>query len=226
MSLLKDLEGRLERLVEGAFAKGFKSSLQPVELAKRLDREMEAKRTVSVAKIYIPNEYTVRLSPEDFKAFADFQDKLIAELKSFLDKRRKEKNYSVMGTLSIILKEDGKLPLGRAEVEARLVTPSQMDNPEATASVSLIIDGDEAETFWLGKGRATIGRLEGNEISIPDPGLSRHHAEIRSDNGHFLLTDLGSTNGTFLNGKRIAEAELKDGAKITAGGVTLVFRRL
>lgn len=226
MSLLKDLEGRLERLVEGAFAKGFKSSLQPVEIAKRLDREMEANRTVSVSKIYIPNEYTVRLSPADFKAFADFQDKLVAELKSFLDKQRKAKKYSVMSAISIILKEDTKLPLGRAEVEARLVAPSQMDNPEATASVSLIIDGEEADTFWLGAGRSTIGRLDSNEISIPDPGLSRHHAEIRSEGGHFLLTDLGSTNGTFVNGKRIAEAELKDGAKITVGDVTLVFRRL
>lgn len=226
MSLLKDLEDKLERFVEGAFAKGFKSSLQPIELAKRLDREMEAGRTVSVSKIYIPNEYIVRLSPADFKAFADFQDKLVAELKSFLDKRRKAKNYSAMSAISIILKEDKELPLGRAAVEARLVTPSQTDNPEATASISLLIDGEEAETFWLGAGRSTIGRLDSNEISVPDPGLSRHHAEIRPDKGRFILTDLGSTNGTFLNGKRVAEAELKDGAKITAGGITLVFRRL
>lgn len=226
MSLLKDLEGKLERLVEGAFAKGFKSSLQPVELAKRLDREMEAGRTVSVSKIYIPNEYIVRLNPGDFAAFSDFQDKLIDELKSFLDKRRKAKNYAVMGALSVILKEDKKLPLGRAEVEARLVAPSQMENPEALASVSLIIDGEEADTFWLAEGRATIGRLDSNEISVPDPGLSRHHAEINVGNGRFLLTDLGSTNGTFVNGKRVAETELKNGAKITAGDITLVFRRL
>ncbi len=157
MSLLKDLEGKLERLVEGAFAKGFKSSLQPVELAKRLDREMEAGRTVSVSKIYIPNEYIVRLSPGDFSAFSDFQDKLVDELKSYLDKKRKAKNYAVMGAISVILKEDKSLPLGRAEAEARLVTSSHMDNPEALASVSLIIDGEEAETFWLGEGRATIG---------------------------------------------------------------------
>jgi hypothetical protein len=226
MSLLKDLEGKLERLVEGAFAKGFKSSLQPVELAKRLDREMEAGRTVSISKIYIPNEYIVRLSPGDFAAFSDFQDKLVAELKGFLDKRRKAKNYAVMGAISVILKEDKNLPLGRAEAEARLVTPSQMENPEALASVSLIIDGEEAETFWLGEGRATIGRLDSNEISVPDPSLSRHHAEINVTKDRFVLTDLGSTNGTFVNGKRVAETELKDGAKITAGDITLAFRRL
>ncbi|MFA5866823.1 MAG: DUF3662 and FHA domain-containing protein [Actinomycetota bacterium] len=226
MSLLKDLEGKLERLVEGTFAKGFKSSLQPVELAKRLDREMEAGRTISVSKIYIPNEYIVRLSPNDFAAFSDFKDKLVDELKSYLDKRRKAKNYSVMGAISVILKEDKSLPLGRAEAEARLVTPSQMENPDALASVSLIIDGEEAETFWVGEGRATIGRLDSNEISVPDPGLSRRHAEINISKDHVTLTDLGSTNGTFVNGKRIAEIDLKDGAKITAGDITLVFRRL
>ncbi len=226
MSLLKDLELKLERLVEGAFAKGFKSSLQPVELAKRLDRQMEAGRTVSVSKIYIPNEYTIRLSPADFAAFADFQDKLVNELKAYLDKRRKEKNYALMGTLSVVLMEDTALPLGRAEVEARLVTPSQMENSEATASVSLIIDGEEAETVFLGPDRVTIGRLESNEISVPDPGISRHHADIHLEDRRFILTDLGTTNGTFLNGKRIAEAELKDGDRISIGKVSLIFRRL
>lgn len=226
MSLLKDLERKLEQSIEGAFAKGFRSSLQPVELAKRLDREMEAGRTVSVSKIYIPNEYTVRLSPEDFSAFADFTDKLVDELKTFLDKRRKAKNYAVMGEISILLKEEPNLSLGRAEVEARLVTPDRMENPEAKASVSLIIEDEEAETFFLGDKRATIGRIDSNDIAVPDPGISRHHADIRLEDGRYIITDLGSTNGTFVNGKRIAEARLKNGDKIGVGKVKLIFKKL
>lgn len=226
MSLLKDLERKLERSIEGAFAKGFRSSLQPVELAKRLDREMEAGRTVSVSKIYIPNEYIVRMSPEDMAAFADFTDKLVDELKAFLDKRRKAKNYAVMGEVSIILKEDKRLPLGRAEITSRLVTPDKMENPEAKASLSLIIEGEEAETFFLGDKRVTIGRINSNDIAIPDPGMSRHHADIHPENGSYVITDLGSTNGTFVNGKRIAETRLKNDDRIGVGKVTLIYKKL
>ena len=226
MSLIKDLESKLERLVEGAFAKGFKSSVQPVEIAKKIDREMESGRTLSVSKIYIPNEYTVRLSPADKAAFDDFEDSLKFELIAFADKRRKAKSYSVVGNIEILIQADPKLQPGLVEVDGRLVTPQNSDNSAAAASVTLVIDGDEEETFFLAESRATIGRLETNEIPIPDPGLSRHHAEISSENGQYLLTDLGSTNGTFVNGKRIAEKTLKDGDKIGIGKVSLVFRRL
>lgn len=226
MSLIKDLESKLERLVEGAFAKGFKSSVQPVEIAKKIDREMESGRTLSVSKIYIPNEYTVRLSPADKAAFDDFEDSLKLELVSFADKRRKAKNYSVVGNIEIAIIADPGLQTGLVEVSARLVTPQKSDNSAAAASVTLVIDGDEEDTYFLGDGRVTIGRLETNEIPIPDPGLSRHHAEITPENGQYVLTDLGSTNGTFVNGKRIAEKTLKDGDKIGIGKVSLVFRRL
>lgn len=226
MSLIKDLESKLERLVEGAFAKGFKSSVQPVEIAKKIDREMESGRTLSVSKIYIPNEYTVRLSPADKAAFDDFEGSLKTELVAFADKRRKAKNYSVFGKIEVSLAADEKLQPGLVEVDARLVTPQNSGTSTAAASVTLVIDGDEEETFFLGDGRATIGRLETNDIPIPDPGLSRHHAEISTENGHFILTDLGSTNGTFVNGKRIAEKPLKDGDKIDIGKVSLVFRSL
>jgi hypothetical protein len=226
MSLIKDLESKLERLVEGAFAKGFKSSVQPVEIAKKIDREMESGRTLSVSKIFIPNEYTVRLSPADKAAFDDFEDSLKTELIGFADKRRKAKNYSVVGNIRIILEADAKLQPGLVEVEARLVTPRNSDDSTAAASVTLMIDDEEEETFFLGDNRVTIGRLEENEIPIPDPGLSRHHADISREIGNYILTDLGSTNGTFVNGKRVAEKTLKDGDKIGIGKVILVFRRL
>lgn len=226
MSLIKDLESKLERLVEGAFAKGFKSSIQPVEIAKKIDREMESGRTLSVSKIYIPNEYTVRLSPADKTAFNDFEDSLKAELVSFTDKRRKAKNYSVVGNIEITIAADEKLQPGLVEVSARLVTPQKSDNSTVAASITLVIDGEEEETYFLADNRVMIGRLDSNEIPIPDPGLSRHHAEISLENGQYVLTDLGSTNGTFVNGKRIAEKTLKDRDKIDVGKVSLIFRRL
>jgi hypothetical protein len=225
MSLLKDLEAKLERAVEGAFAKGFKSGVQPVEIAKKLDREMESSRSVGVSKIYIPNEYTVHLNPADLAAMQDFSDRLIDELRAFLDKRRKEKGYSMLGVPAIMLMEDAAQPAGLVEVESRLVTPANQDNQEATASLTMLLGEEEGETFLLGEGRATIGRLASNDIAVPDPSLSRHHAEITGSDGRFVLADLGATNGTFLNKKRVAEAELKDGDKIGAGEVVFVFRR-
>ena len=225
MSLLKDLEARLERAVEGAFAKGFKSGVQPVEIAKKLDRAMESGRTVGVSKIYIPNEYTARLNPLDLGAMTDFTDRLIDELKVFLDQRRKEKGYVMLGVPSIIFKEDKKQPAGLVEVDARLVTPARQDGHEALASLTMVLGEEEGETFLLGPGRTTIGRLASNDVPVPDPSLSRHHAEITADNGRFLLSDLGATNGTFVNGRRIAETELKDADKIGAGEVLFIFRR-
>jgi hypothetical protein len=226
VSILKDLEGRLERLVEGAFAKGFKSGVQPVEIAKRLDREMEAGRTVSVNKVYMPNEYTVILSPADMRAVSDFQDKLTEELKAYLEQRRKDKKYNVLGSITIVLKEDPALEIGRLETDSRLVTTANMDNPEAVATLTLLVGGEEEDTYFIGRGRSTIGRLESNTIAVPDTGMSRHHTEIMADESKFILTDLGSTNGTFVNGKRVAEAELKDGDTIEIGKVALRFRRL
>lgn len=226
MSLIKDLESKLERLVEGAFAKGFKSSVQPVEIAKKIDREMESGRTLSVSKIYIPNEYTVRLSPGDKAAFDDFENSLKSELISFAEKRRKAKNYSVVGIIEVNIIADEKLQPGLVEVNSRLVTPDNSDKSAAAASLTLVIDGSEEDTVFLAENRVTIGRLDTNEIPIPDPGLSRHHADINLENGKYVITDLGSTNGTFVNGKRVAEKTLKDGDKIGVGKVSLIFRRL
>ncbi len=225
MSLLKDLEAKLERTVEGAFAKGFKSGVQPVEIAKKLDRAMESGRTVGVSKIYIPNEYTARLNPADLTAMADFTDRLITELTTFLDQRRKEKGYVMLGVPVIILAEDVNQPAGLVDVDARLITPAKQDGHEALASLTMVLGQDEGETFLLGPGRATIGRLSSNDVPVPDPSLSRHHAEITARDGHFFLSDLGATNGTFVNGKRVAETELKDGDKIGAGEVIFIFRR-
>lgn len=226
MSLLKDLEARLERAVEGAFAKGFKSGVQPVEIAKKLDREMESGRTVGVSKIYIPNEYNVRLNPADLAAVQDFSDRLTDELRGFLDKRRKEKGYTMLGVPVINLIGDAGQPAGLVEVDARLVTPEHQDGRPAAASLTMLLGEEEGETFLLGEGRSTIGRLPSNDIVVPDPSLSRHHVEITGRDGKFTLADLGATNGTFVNGKRVAEAELKNDDRIGAGEVVFVFRRL
>jgi hypothetical protein len=227
MSLLKDFETRLEKIVEGVFQKGFKSTIQPIELAKRLVRSMEEGRTVSVNKVYVPNQYTIRLSKEDIEEFTSFEPQLISELKDFLMKHMKSRRYATIGDIKIMLEEDKDLALGENRIEAKLVTPSGGDKPEGEIMAALDLSvGDEQETFFLTKRTVRIGRLENNDIIIPDPSLSRHHVEIKQSEGKFHLYDLGSTNGTFLNGRRVSEASLKNGDSISVGKVDLKFRRL
>ncbi len=226
MSLLKDFETRLEKIVEGVFAKGFKSALQPVELAKKLSRTMEDNRTVSVSKVYIPNHYTIQLSPEDYDEFTSFEAQLQSELKNFLYKKMRARKYSTIGDIQIVLRQDKKISLGQVEIEGKLVADETTDagKDAVTASLELSI-GDNEETFFLTKKPTAIGRLENNNIVIPDPSISRHHAEISYKQGQFYLVDLNSANGTFLNGRKIEEKRMKNSDQIGLGKVTLIFRR-
>lgn len=223
MSILKEFERKLENLVEGAFAKGFKSGVQPIELAKKLEKEMGEKKTVSVAKVYVPNHYIFYLSPQDRQEFSSFEPQLVLELKEFIKKQLKVKKYALIGEPEIILEERKDLSLGEFMLKSKLASPEKQ---VIQASLTLSFKKEEEEIFFLSKPITTIGRIESNDIVIPDPSISRHHAQIKLANGEFFLSDLASTNGTFLNGKRITKASLKDGAQIAMGKIVLKFRRL
>lgn len=223
MSILKEFERKLESLVEGVFTKSFKSGVQPIELAKKLEKEMNEKKTVSVAKVYAPNHYTFYLSPQDREEFSSFEPQLVLELKEFLKKQLKAKKYALMGEPEIILEERKDLSLGEFILKSKLASPEKQ---VIQASLTLSFKGEDEEIFFLSKPVTTIGRIESNDIVIPDPSISRHHAQIKLADGKFLLRDLDSTNGTFLDGKRITEVPLRDGAQIATGKIVLKFRRL
>lgn len=246
MSFLKDFEKKLEELVEGIFTKGFKSGVQPVELAKKLIREMDENKTVSVSKVYVPNYYTFLLSPQDKEEFSSFESQLVLELKEFLEKESRARNYTFIAPPEIYLEEKKNLALGEVELESKLVAPVEPDRrgfpaphsgaaieqgsrdiprADVKASLVLIIKGKEEEIYFLTKDETTIGRLKENDIIIPDPSISRHHAKIKRENDNFLLLDLESTNGTWLDGKRVNKAPLRNGARIDLGKVLLEFRR-
>jgi hypothetical protein len=244
MSFLKDFEKKLEELVEVIFTKGFRSGVQPVELAKKLVREMDENRTVSVSKVYVPNHYTFFLSPPDKEEFSSFESQLVLELKEFLEKEGRARNYTFIAPPQIHLEGKNGLTLGEVELRSKLVAPVEPDRrgdfvpqsfekkddsshpgADIKASLVLVIKGKEEEIYFLTKDETTIGRLEGNDIIIPDPSVSRHHAEIKRENNNFFVLDLESTNGTWIDGKRISKAPLKDGARIELGKVLLEFRR-
>lgn len=235
MPILRDFERRLGNLVEGFFASTFRSGLQPVELAKRLLREMDASKTVGVNEIWAPNHFLFSLSPEDGERFEQAEQALVHELKQVVRDAAAERGWGLVGPPEIEFEVDDALGRGRFRCEASLVEGEPEPPPPASrpapapvpgeASLSVLQDGAPDREYRLNKQVVTIGRLPECDVVLSDPGTSRRHASVRAEGGGHLLTDLGSTNGTFVNDEPIRERWLEDGDRITIGSTLIEFRR-
>jgi hypothetical protein len=223
--ILHDFERRLGGLVEGLFAKTFRSGLQPVELAKRILREMDARKTVGVRDTWVPNRFVFSLSAVDAERFEQAEQVLAAELAQVVRDHATERGWGLVGPPTVEFVVDRRLKKGEFRCEAELVEGEDRVPPAPAGGASLVIgEGEERRTVRLGS-VATIGRLPECEVSIADPGASRRHAQIREQAGVYTLTDLGSTNGTRLNGQTVQSRELADGDRITIGTTVLEFRK-
>jgi len=211
--------------VEGLFAKTFRSGLQPVELAKRVLKEMDAGRTVGVSEVWAPNAFEFRLSPFDADRFQQAEAALITELKEVVRENASERGWGLVGPPEIAIEADESLKKGEFRCRASLVEGEEKVEPAPPSSASLVIHEDGAtRSILLASETMTIGRLPECQISITDKGASRRHAQIRRSGDNYTLTDLGSTNGTRLNGQTIQSRELTDGDRITIGTTLLEFR--
>jgi hypothetical protein len=235
MPLLRDFERRLEGLVEGFFARAFRSGLQPVELAKRLLREMDANQTISMSAVWVPNHYRFTLSPDDRARFEQMEHAMADELKQLMQKGAAERGWKLVGPPEIEFDSDERLGKGQFRCDASLVEgpdkplTGEMQavggQPAPAGQLTLLQRGKPVRTYVLNKDRVALGRQSECDIVIADPGASRRHAEIRRENGRFVLTDLGSTNGTQVNEDSISERDLAEGDRITIGHTVLEFRR-
>ena len=228
MGVLRNFESRLERGIEGFFKAAFRSGLQPVELAKRILREMEANKTVSVREIWVPNRYTLYVSEEDRERFKGAEGALIRELENVVVEGARENGWGLVARPEVVFETDDGKKRGDLEVQGELTEATGPPPPEQAAAPAgggalLRLAGDGRE--WTLGDRAVIGRLSGSEIEIEDPGASRRHAEIRRQGEEYVVVDLGSTNGTLLNDAPVSEATLEDGDRITIGRTVLEFRR-
>ena len=232
--ILRDFERRLEGLVEGVFGTVFRSGLQPVELAKRLLREMDARKTVGVREVWAPNHFLFSLSQVDGERFQQAEQALAAELKQVVRQGASERGWGLVGPPEIEFEIDDELSKGKFHCEASFVegedsAPPPPPAPSATAagevSIVLLENWKPSKTFRVQKEVVTIGRLAECDVVIADPGASRRHARIRFQDDAYLLTDLGSTNGTQVNGELVQEHSLADGDRITIGETVLEFRR-
>ena len=223
MPILRDFERRLGGLVEGFFATTFRSGLQPVELAKRLMREMEANKTVGVREIWAPNRFVISLSEVDAERFQQAEQALVAELKQVVRDAAAERGWGLVGPPEIELETDPDLGKGRFGCEASFVEGEEELAPRPATSGTLIALAD-GRSFDLSEPVMTIGRLPGCDVVVDDPGASRQHARIRRTDEGFVLTDLGSTNGTLVNDEPVQEHVLVDDDRITIGETTFQFR--
>ncbi len=192
--VLRGFERRLERLVEGTFARVFRSGLQPVELGRRLVRVMDEERTIDVkGRTVTANDYLVGLNPVDHRRFSEVSGSLESELSEAARDHARERGYTFMGPLAVHLASDPKLREGQFSVVGQF----QQGPGGSGAGALRFADGSR---FPLGDAVVTIGRADDCELVIDDPRVSRRHAEIRPSGPDYVLVDLGSTNGTLVNG--------------------------
>ena len=250
MSVLRNLESKLAGLVEGTFSRAFKSEVRPVEIARKLAREMEQHKVASLARTYAPNEYVVWLSPQDREQFEGYEGELKRELSGYLLEHARRERIALLTRPTIEFETDDDLRLGEFGIQARLVrsaeevdsdAPSQGDHGHTMVystsnrlseplaepdprrrGARLRVDG---RTSVLGGKGAVLGRSREADVQVDDPNVSRKHAEVRPSGASWTVHDLGSTNGVKVNGRRIQGAQsLRDGDTITLGTSDIVFQ--
>jgi hypothetical protein len=213
---LQQFERRLERLVEGVFAKAFRSGLQPVEVGRRLTREMDLHRTHGVRGLVAPNAFEIALAPPDHQRFEPFADTLVRDLGEMARQHARDEGYTFLGAVEITLEADPSLTPGMFLVSGE-VREGRGGGPVGSL---LLPDGNR---IALGDDPVTIGRLPDCDVVLEDRNISRRHAEVRRIANGFAVVDLDSTNGTRVNGGGVKERRLEDGDEITLGSSKIRF---
>jgi hypothetical protein len=212
---VQGFERRLERLVEGAFGKAFRSGLQPVEIARKLLRNMDNARTLGVRGTVAPNHFVVCLCEEDAIRFDAYADVLERELAEEAREHARTEGYHFIGPVMVQLVEDPRLKRGDLEVETAI-----KEGPGGRVGALVLPDGTRVD---LDEGTFAIGRLSECDLVVEDPLASRRHAEIRPEPDAYRLVDLKSLNGTTVNGAPVKEHVLVDGDLIGIGAVVIRF---
>ena len=252
MSVLRNLESKIAGLVEGTFSRAFRSEVRPVELARKLAREMEEHQYTSLSRTYVPHEYRIFLSPRDRQRFAGYETALADELAGYLLEHARREQLTLMSRPAIEFETDPLLGLGEFGIQTGEVHPDEPEpepeppvggeSPGRTMIYSaagriaeplqerartreeravLVHDG---RRLVIGPAGVVVGRSRQCEIVLQDPNISRRHLEIRPRGGSWVAADLGSTNGSRVNGRWIEGSEVvRPGDEITIGSTRLTF---
>ena len=226
MSVLRSLEEKIAGLVEGAFGRVFRSQVRPVELARKLAREMDEHKTVSVSRTYVPNEYAIWLSPEDRERYEGVEQEVIDELSAYLLEHARRERLALVSRPVIEFRTDERLHLGEFGIQARLVAARRASRPSRPTTGHTMVystvrshrrsrsarraprragardpRAPRAGGSSIAPGGAVVGRSRECDVVLGDSNVSRRHAEIRPGaGGQWTVADLGSTNGVQVNG--------------------------
>jgi hypothetical protein len=249
VSVLQRFEKRLEGLVEGAFAKVFKGVVHPVEILNAMQREADAHKAILAGgRTLVPNRYVIDLSPYDHSRLAPYAAALAQELAQSQAEYIGEQAWTVYGDVIVEIERGEGLDTGMFRVTAEVFSqdaappprgghdappaypyeqqggyPSSPAAPAGAARNVRLVAGD-GRTYPLAIGSTVIGRGDQATLRLPDVGISRRHARLDFDGAQVVLTDLGSTNGTMVNGQRVSAVALNPGDMIQIGTTTLTFR--
>lgn len=218
MGFLDNVERGLERAVNGAFARTFRSGVQPVEVASALKRQLDIGAVVvDRDRVLAPNDFVVRMSPQDEQRLIAVGPNLIDELVQVVHKHAKRQHYQLVGGVRVTLQADQTLTPGVVQIDASSV--------QGAVNWTPVLDV-EGKRHTLKQGKTVIGRGSDADITIADTGASRQHLEIVWNGSDGLARDLGSTNGSKINGQRFREAKLQSDTEILVGQTRMVFRLL
>jgi hypothetical protein len=229
VGVLQRFERRIEEMVNRPFARAFKAEVQPVEIASALQRECDDRAAiVARGRTMVPNAFTVDLGPHDHDRLSTYSEALGSELAAMVSEHAEEQQYAFIGPVTVDFELDETLDTGRFRVRSAAVAgvvPQQTQQGVAqdarTGNAPWLEVG--ATTFALRSPVTRIGRGTDSDLRIDDPGVSRHHAEIRRQGGDVTVVDAGSTNGVVVDGQQVEQARLSDGARIVLGNTTVVF---
>jgi hypothetical protein len=253
VGVLQRFEKRLENLVEGAFAKVFKGVVHPVEIASAMQREADAHKSIlGAGRTLVPNRYIIDLSPSDHDRLESFAAPLAQELAQAQAEYIGEQGWTVYGDVIVEIERGEGLDTGMFRVVSEVYTGT-MDSPQAPYGDDPYADGgygyggpsapaappvsaspagggaprlvgSDGRQYSIAMGSTVLGRGEAAQVRIADVGISRQHARVDFDGTRVVITDLGSTNGTAVNGSRVNAAALQPGDTVLIGSTTLTFR--
>ncbi len=246
MSVLRNLESKIADLVEGTFGRVFRTQVRPVEIARKLAREMDEHRTLSLSRTYVPNEYVIWLSPQDRARYEGLEESVGEELGAHLLEHARGERYALAARPTIGWETDERLGLGEFGIQARLVRAAGSAVEQSGHGRTMVHSTAErvqqplAEERRARRGRAfvlaagkrlavpaaggVLGRSRDCDVIIDDANVSRRHAEIRPAATGWTVTDLGSTNGVSVNGHPASGAvALAPGDRLELGTVRLGF---
>lgn len=237
MGLLDKVERGIEKAVRGVFSTGSRAQVEPVEIASRLRREVDNKAiTIAAGRTLAPNVFDVQLSDDDFRRAQDWGTPLAEELCDVVINHARSQGYTLQGSVRISFRRSEELRAGDFEIISstekakagaappRPNLPAAPSRPPVRLQPVLDIDG---QRYSLNAPSIVLGRSSEADILVDDTGVSRRHLEVRTANGVTSAVDLGSTNGSYVNGHKVAgSTELTDGSTITMGRTKIIFRLL